>query len=344
MTVTTSRTATTARLETHYWDNAPEAGSEVKDVVVFVHGNLSNGEVWREQIEMLPSGVRGVALDLRGFGTSERKGIDATRGVRDFSDDVAGLMDALEIPSAHIAGHSLGGAVALQFAIDYPGRATSLILAAPVAPFGYGGTRRDGTPCWPDFAGSGGGSANPELVRLMGEGDDGTESPFSPRNVVRSVFFPTLEDVREEDLIVEGILQAGVGEDFYPGDVAPSENWPNAAPGARGVLNACSPRWQDLSSFAELVEVPRVLWAQGDMDAVISDQAPLDFGVLGEMGAVPGWPGEEVLPAQPMVTQTRDLLARAAGEVTEEVFAGAGHFLFTQFPEKFAELLRGHVA
>lgn len=342
MTRVTDHTITTSRLEVHYWDNAP--GTQAAETVVFIHGNLSNGEVWREQIEMLPPGVRGIALDQRGFGKTERAGIDATRGVRDFSDDVAALLDALGIDSAHLAGHSLGGAVAMQFAIDHPARTRSLILAASVSPFGYGGTRPDGTPCWPDYAGSGGGSANPELVRLMGEQDRGVDSPFSPRSVVRSVFFPRPEDIREEDLIVEGILQGGVGDDFYPGDVVPSENWPGVAPGSRGVLNACSPRWMDLSAFADLENVPPVLWTQGDLDAVVSDRAALDFAVLGEVGAVPGWPGQEQFPAQPMVSQMGDLLARAGGRVREETFTGAGHFLFTQFPEKFARLLAEHLA
>lgn len=50
--------------------------------------------------------------------------------------------------------------------------------------------------------------------------------------------------------------------------------------------------------------------------------------MLGEAGVVPGWPGAEVCPAQPQVTQIRDVLDRCAaagGAVRIEMFPGSGH-------------------
>ncbi len=70
----TSTTVRTARLETH----VREVGSGTP--VALVHGNTSDGRVWREQLDALPKGWRGVAVDLRGYGRSERKPLDATRG------------------------------------------------------------------------------------------------------------------------------------------------------------------------------------------------------------------------------------------------------------------------
>ena len=71
----------------------------------------------------------------------------------------------------HLLGWSLGGGVVLQYAIDHPGAVASIVLESPMSPFGFGGTRdTGGTPCWPDFAGSGGGTASPELVRRIADG------------------------------------------------------------------------------------------------------------------------------------------------------------------------------
>jgi hypothetical protein len=53
------------------------------------------------------------------------------------------------------------------------------------------------------------------------------------------------------------------------------------------------------------------------------------MGTLGALGAVPGWPGEDAFPPQPMVAQIRGALERyaaAGGRVETEMFAGSGHF------------------
>lgn len=337
----TSRTVATDRIETHLW----EAGDG--EPVVFVHGNLSAGAVWREQLDLLPSGFRGIAPDLRGFGESEPAPVDATRGLGDFADDVEALLDALGVDAAHLVGHSMGGGVVLHLATARPGRALSLTLVAPVSPYGFGGTRGDGAPFAPDYAGSGGGTANPDLVRLLGEQDRTDGHPVAPRNVIRSLFFPTPEAVRDEDALLEQMLRTRVGDAHYPGDAETSPHWPGMAPGRAGVLNALSPKYCDLTTFAEAGCSAPVLWVRGDADAIVSDTSLVDVGHLGAIGVVPGWPGEDVAPAQPMVQQTRRLLeayAAAGGSYREQVFAGTGHFPFTQRPEEFAALLRDHLA
>ena len=88
------------------------------------------------------------------------------------------------------------------------------------------------------------------------------------------------------------------------------------APGRSGVNNAFAGKWCDTSAFADLPDKPPVLWLRGDQDQVISDESMFDFGTLGRLGAVPGWPGIEVYPPQPQVGQTRAMLDRYA--------AGAG--------------------
>lgn len=314
--------------------------------VVLVHGNLSDARIWDEQAARLPAGHRGVAVDCRGFGATPARPVDATRGLRDLADDVVAAMDALGIASAHLAGHSMGAGVVLQIALDHPDRVSSLVLAAPMPPWGMGATRADGTPTSDDFAGSGGGGANPELVRRLQAGDRTADDPASPRSVIRSLFFPSPEVIRDEELILEGMLATAVGDDHYPGDTAPTATWPGVGPGTRGILNAISPRYCDLSGFATAgLDLP-VLWVRGGQDLIISERSMVDFGTLGELELVPGWPGADAHPPQPMVTQMRVVLdghAARGGRYREVVVEDAGHFVFTQDPDRFAAVLAEHL-
>jgi hypothetical protein len=71
-----------------------------------------------------------------------------------------------------------------------------------------------------------------------------------------------------------------------------------------------------------------VLWTHGSADLVVADGSPLEFGTLGAAGTVPGWPGPDAYPPQPMITQIRELLGRyaaAGGRVRSEMFDGSGH-------------------
>lgn len=133
-------------------------------VVVFVHGNVSSAHFFQQTMLDLPGQVRALAVDLRGFGDSETKPVDATRGLRDFSDDVRAVLDALGIVSAHLVGWSMGGGVVMQLTLDAPERVRSLTLEAPVSPFGFGGTHGpDGARNDADGAGTGGGGGEPRL-------------------------------------------------------------------------------------------------------------------------------------------------------------------------------------
>ena len=78
---------------------------------MLLHGNLSTGRFFAH-LEP-PAGYRLIAPDMRGFGDSERKPIDATRGLRDWADDTYALVRALGIERPiHIGGWSTGGAAA----------------------------------------------------------------------------------------------------------------------------------------------------------------------------------------------------------------------------------------
>ena len=342
-----TQTIDTPRLRTF----VRSAGPDGAPVVVLIHGNVSSSAFFDELILALADRYRVLAPDLRGFGQSEPRPIDATRGLRDFADDVHALLAAVAPGQrAHVLGWSVGAGVALQLAIDHPEDVASLILEDPVSPFGFGGTKdAAGAPCHPDYAGSGGGTANPDFVRLLRERDRGVESPVSIRNTINNCYFRPpfrVAPEREEELL-DACFQMALGDDHYPGDLTPSPHWPGVAPGARGMNNAISPKHLDLTPFAAIEPRPPVLWIRGADDVIASDTSLFDFGFLGSLGAIPGWPGPEICPPQPMVAQMRALLDRyaaAGGTYREEVLPECGHSPHLERPEQFLGILRDFLA
>jgi len=244
-----SRQIGTSRLRTHVLT----AGSPGAPPLVLLHGNVSAARFFAETMVALAGGYRCIAPDLRGFGRSERAPVDARRGVRDFSDDLHALLAGGGPPAGggpaggtqrvHLLGWSLGGGVALQYAADHPGTVASIILESPMSPFGFGGTRdAGGTPCWPDHAGSGGGTASPEMVRRIQAGDRGTEDQTSPRQVLTHLYGnPVALPADVEDALVEAMLEMAIGPGNYPGDTAVSGTG-RAPPRASTASTTRSPR------------------------------------------------------------------------------------------------------
>ncbi len=344
-----SRVLDTSRLRTYLL----AAGAETGVPVVLVHGNVSSCRFFEETLAAFPDGYFAIAPDLRGYGASEAKPVDATRGLRDFADDLHALFVALDLVGGrkpHLLGWSMGAGVVQQYAIDHPDNVASLTLIDPLAPYGFGGTKdAAGTPCWPDSAGSGGGTANPDYVQRLASGDRSSDSPNSPRSVMNAFYFkpPFRAPAEREDLYVEEMLRMVVGDDNYPGDTATSPNWPGVCPGTRGVNNAMAPAYCDLSAFAEIAPRPDVLWVRGADDQIVSDASFFDFGTLGQLGFVPGWPGAEVFPSQPMVSQMRGLLDKYnanGGRYDEVVVADCGHSPHIERPDEFRRAFFGFIA
>jgi pimeloyl-ACP methyl ester carboxylesterase len=86
---------------------------------------------WGFQLHALSARYRVITLDNRGSGRSSAP--DASYTTRDMADDTAGLMDHLKIDSAHILSVSLGGMIAQELALTYPGRVRSLQLHCTAA-------------------------------------------------------------------------------------------------------------------------------------------------------------------------------------------------------------------
>jgi pimeloyl-ACP methyl ester carboxylesterase len=331
----TSKKIQTSRILSHVLFSGPDDGVPV----VFIHGNFSAATYWEETMLVMPDDYRCIAPDLRGYGDTEDLLVDGSRGARDWSDDLKALSDELGDRPAHLVGWSLGAAVLLQFTLDHPELVASLTLINPVSPYGFGGTKDvEGTPCYEDHAGSGGGVVNPEFVRRIIEGDRTEEDPNSPRNVINAFYYkPPFRAVREEDYLSAALLEK-MGDDRYPGDLTPSENWPNVAPGKWGPINATTPLYYDTSGIIDMSDKPPILWVRGDSDMIVSDNSMFDFGTLGKMELVPGWPGDDVYPPQPMVSQMRTVLEKYqenGGIYKELVIADAAHGPHIEKPEEF---------
>jgi non-heme chloroperoxidase len=102
-----------------------ERGDPRGTPVIFLHGVTDSWRSFEPMLPHLPASIRAIAVTQRGHGGSSRP-----EGYRytDFSADVAGLLDALQIRSAVVVGHSMGSLVAQRFAIDHPERTAGLVL------------------------------------------------------------------------------------------------------------------------------------------------------------------------------------------------------------------------
>ncbi len=97
--------------------------------VILIHGFGGDLGNWLFTQEPVAANAEVYALDLPGHGQSSKQLSDGS--VAGLAQVVAGFMQAVGIPQAHLAGHSLGGAIALQLAISEPARVLSVSLLAP---------------------------------------------------------------------------------------------------------------------------------------------------------------------------------------------------------------------
>ena len=313
--------------------------------LLLLHGWPEFCRTWRRVIPLLASELDLIAPDLRGFGRTESKPIDATRGLGDMADDVRSLLESLGLAdtgTVNSAGWSMGGGVLMQYLLTHADDLASLTLVAPISPYGFGGTKGpDGQACSDDFVATGAGGAAPEFVQRLAAGDTSEDDPGSSVRVVMRQFFGARDNVAniDEDFLMDEVVRTRTGSDFYPGDGATSPNWPTLAPGEHGVLNSMSPKYYNAAGIVDLPRKPPITWLRGAQDQVISDTSMFDLAHLGQLGAIPGWPGEDVLPAQPMNDQIRAVLDgyRAGGGVVEEVaLENAAHGLPVEVPEVVA--------
>lgn len=113
----------TSELHVHY-----EHAGEGDEILILVHGNFASWRWWQPLLEDMPAGYRAYAPDLRGCGDTEKPNEGYT--IEQLSKDLKAFTEALDIHRFHLVGHSMGGAIALQYAIDQPQPLLSLVLVA----------------------------------------------------------------------------------------------------------------------------------------------------------------------------------------------------------------------
>jgi pimeloyl-ACP methyl ester carboxylesterase len=99
------------------------------ETLVFIHGLGSNLQAWNKTITGLRDDYRCIALDLPGYGKSSQG--DYAFGMTFFADQVAALIENLDLKRITLVGHSMGGQVAITLALQQPDYLERLVLAAP---------------------------------------------------------------------------------------------------------------------------------------------------------------------------------------------------------------------
>jgi len=100
--------------------------------LVLLHGLGASTADWEYQVPVFSKHFQVIVPDLRGHGASDRAG---EYGVERFAADTWALLDRLKIPAATLLGHSMGGAVAMQMALDRPGCVPRMVLANTLPSF-----------------------------------------------------------------------------------------------------------------------------------------------------------------------------------------------------------------
>jgi len=105
-----------------YEDLGPRSGIPL----VFVHGWTANLHRWDEQVKFFSPDRRVIRLNLRGHGDSEKPVMKYS--IKQFSEDINGLLNMLGIERSILVGHSMGGMAVQQFTLEYPEKVEKLIL------------------------------------------------------------------------------------------------------------------------------------------------------------------------------------------------------------------------
>jgi len=96
--------------------------------VILLHGSGNDWHEWKKNLVALAQSFQVYAPDLPGFGLSQGLGVPLSGSWG--ASFLKNFMEVLNIDSAHLIGHSLGGLVALSFALDWPVKVKKLVLVA----------------------------------------------------------------------------------------------------------------------------------------------------------------------------------------------------------------------
>lgn len=117
--------------------------------VVLLHGAFMaiSGD-WEEWVSQLAKTRKVIAVEMQGHGRTGDIKRDIT--YENLADDVAALLDHLRIPKADVVGYSLGGGVAMQYAIRHPEKVRKVVSIS--APYARDGWVKEANDFWPNFS------------------------------------------------------------------------------------------------------------------------------------------------------------------------------------------------
>src|ERR1700754_5081848 len=106
-----------------------------RETIVLLHGFAESGQAWFAWVPRLARRYRVVRPDLRGFGAppAPPRAAERTWSVQEFADDIARLLDELELERAHVVGARVGCAVGVALAAAHPRRVATLSLVSGLA-------------------------------------------------------------------------------------------------------------------------------------------------------------------------------------------------------------------
>ncbi len=233
--------------------------------VVLIHPGLWDSRTWDDQFEAFTDQHRVVRYDIRGYGRSSRP-----EPGRPYSHvrDMAAVMDAAGVDRAAMVGCSMGGEIAIDFALTLPARTWALVLVSP----GLGGF--EGTPedeaWWEarlrpiEAAVEAGDLDKAQDLRLAIWAPIGTEDPAGRR--IHDIAFQNIHEITMDESGAEELQPAAIerlGEISVPTLVLPADNDPPSMRSICGLLASRIPG-------ARLVEIP-------DVDHVINVRKPAEF-------------------------------------------------------------------
>ena len=99
--------------------------------LVLIHGLGANAQTWKNQVPVLSRHYQVLTWDVRGHGQSDKPAGDYS--VKLFASDLTALISALGIGSIFVLGHSMGGVIALRFALDFPDLCNAIIISSSSA-------------------------------------------------------------------------------------------------------------------------------------------------------------------------------------------------------------------
>lgn len=107
--------------------------------LVLIHAGIADCRMWDEQFDAIAHHFRVIRYDLRGVGRSSMPA-----GAFSHHNDLKGLLKFLNLERAHVVGLSMGGSVAIDFALTHPEMVDKLVLAAVLGPPPFSQGLRDG--------------------------------------------------------------------------------------------------------------------------------------------------------------------------------------------------------